>query len=187
MNVRHAPTVLLRTGAVAAVVAFALTGCTDGGSQRTEDGAAPSDARTHPSTAGTATSDAASPVPPTAPEPATTPIVIEVDGHQITGELDASATSASLVAQLPLTLSFSDFGGQEKLARLPAPLDLSGAPDRSAAPALTIGYYVPDQALILYYANVGSFSGIVPLGTYDSSDVLESQVDDLTVTLRTTE
>lgn len=55
------------------------------------------------------------------------------------------ATSVSLLAQLPLTLSFRDHGGQEKNSRLPAPLDLAGAPDGSDAAPLTIGYCVPNQ------------------------------------------
>ncbi|MEP7764232.1 cyclophilin-like fold protein [Sanguibacter sp. 25GB23B1] len=136
---------------------------------------------------GTPTPTPAGPAPSPAPVSTTTPIVIELDGHQTTGELDASATSASLVAQLPLTLPLRDFGGQEKLAELPVPLDLDGAPAGSAAPALTIGYYVPDQALILYYEDVGYFSGIVPLGTYDDAAALENRADELTITLRSAE
>ncbi|MFT2706125.1 cyclophilin-like fold protein [Clavibacter zhangzhiyongii] len=113
-----------------------------------------------------------------------TPIVIEVDGQQMPGELDGSATSASLIDQLPLTLPFRDYGGQEKVAELPAPLNLDGAPEGSDAPALAIGYYVPDQRLVLYYDDVSYYAGIVPLGTYDDTIGLEGRTDPFTVTIR---
>jgi hypothetical protein len=114
----------------------------------------------------------------------TTPIVIELQGKRIAGELDGSATSASLLAQLPLTLAFRDHGGQEKLAQLPAPLDLKGAPRGSEARPLTIGYYAPDQSLVLYYRHVGYFNGIVPIGTYENTDAVENQVDGFAATIR---
>ena len=111
------------------------------------------------------------------------PIVLEFDGWQIAGELDGSPTAASLLAQLPLTLTFGDYGGVEKFAELPEPLNLDGAPEGSAAAPLTIGYYVPDQRLILYYDSVGFFNGIVPIGTYEDSAAIEDQHDELTVTI----
>jgi hypothetical protein len=114
----------------------------------------------------------------------TMPIVLEFDGQEIAGELDGSPTAASLLAQLPLTLTFGDFGGVEKFAELPEPLSLDGAPEGSAAPPLTIGYYVPDQRLILYYDAVGFFNGIVPIGSYEDSAALQNQSADFTVTIR---
>jgi hypothetical protein len=103
------------------------------------------------------------------------------------GELDSSATSASLLAQLPLTLSFRDHGGQSEISELPDPLDLDGAPKGSGAAPLAIGYYVaehPEQSLVLYYQHVGYFHGITPIGTCENSDAIESQTDEFTVTIR---
>ncbi|MBT1665811.1 cyclophilin-like fold protein [Curtobacterium flaccumfaciens] len=94
-------------------------------------------------------------------------ITIELDGETLTGRLTDSATARALAARLPATLTFADYGGQEQIARLPAPLDTTGAPSTSDAPAGTIAYYVPDQSIVLYYTDVGSFSGIVPIGTVD--------------------
>jgi hypothetical protein len=119
----------------------------------------------------------------TEPTSATTPIIIELDGEEIAGELDDSPASASLIGQLPLTLSFHDYGGQEKVAELPAPLDLDGAPDGGDAEPLTIGYCVPDQRLVLYLDRVGYFAGIVPLGTFENADAVESQTSDFTVAI----
>ena len=126
--------------------------------------------------------------PPSAPAASrattSTPIVFDLDGTQVEGQLDDSAASRSLLAQLPLTVTFNDYGGQEIIGALPQPLDLDGAPDGSAAPALTIGYYVPQQSLVLYYESVGYFGGIVPLGTFEGSDAVEGLVGEVDVTIR---
>lgn len=96
-----------------------------------------------------------------------TPITIRIDGDTVTGTLSANAAARSLIEQLPLTLSFSDHGGQEKTAELPEPLSLDGVPAGDDADPLTIGYYAPAQALVLYYERVGYFPGIVRIGSFD--------------------
>lgn len=179
MNTRNrfSPQKALRPGLVAPVMvliatAVALAGCSynPGGS-----------AGTRPPSPGTPSGDPGA--APTA-RPATTPIVIELQGQKISGELDGGSTSDSLLARLPLILTFRDHGGQEKLAQLPAPLDLTGAPKGSEAAPLTIGYYAPDQSLVLYYRHVGYFNGIVPIGTYENTAAIENQVDGLAATIR---
>ena len=40
----------------------------------------------------------------------------------MTGTLSGNAAARSLIEQLPLTLSFRDYGGQEKIVKLRAPL-----------------------------------------------------------------
>ncbi|MGY4857296.1 cyclophilin-like fold protein [Cryobacterium sp. AP23] len=113
-----------------------------------------------------------------------TPIVFELDGEEIGGVLNDTATSTSLLAQLPLSLTFRDYGGQEKIAELPEYLSLEGASEGSAAAPMTIGYYAPQQSLVLYYDHVGYFAGIVPIGTYERTGAIESQAGNFTVTLR---
>ena len=155
----------------AAVIAAVLTlaGCAPGSAD-----SEPTAASTTPpaSDAGT---PATTPIPPTqTPEApvSETDITITVNGTTITGVLQASAATASLLAQLPLELSFEDFGGQEKIAALPAPLALDGMPSGSSAEPGTIGYYAPDQALVLYYESVGYYNGIIPLGTFADVDTV---------------
>ena len=96
-----------------------------------------------------------------------TPITIQIDGETVTSTLSGNAAARSLIEQLPLTLSFSDYGGKEKTADLPEPLSLDGVPAGDEADPLTIGYYAPDQALVLYYEHVGYFPGIVRIGSFD--------------------
>ncbi|WP_346958462.1 cyclophilin-like fold protein [uncultured Arthrobacter sp.] len=165
----------LQSGLVATAmvgIAVAVAGCSynAGGS-----------AETRPPSPGTPAGDPAAARTVTS---ATTPIVIELQGRRIAGELDGSATSASLLAQLPLTLAFRHHGGQEKLAQLPVPLDLAGAPAGSEAAPLTIGYYAPDRSLVLYYRHVGYFNGIVPIGTYQDTNAIENQADGFAATIR---
>ncbi|WP_306902473.1 cyclophilin-like fold protein [Arthrobacter pascens] len=85
--------------------------------------------------------------------------------------------------QLPLTLTFKDHGDQEKIAGLPTPLALEGMPAGSDAAPLTIGYYAPEQALVLYYKYVGRFNGIVPIGTFEDLAAIRDQAYGFTATL----
>lgn len=116
---------------------------------------------------------------PEAAEPSSGPasLTLQFGDLEVRATVEDSAAARSLLAQLPATLDFSDYGGQEKIATLSAPLDLSGAPDRAAAPAGTLGYYAPDQGLVLYYESVGAYSGIVPLGVFDDVEALGGASD----------
>ena len=98
--------------------------------------------------------------------PNETSITITVNSVTVAGALKNNAASASLLAQLPLELSFDDYNGQEKIADLPAPLALDGMPRGGSAEPGTIGYYAPNQAIVLYYDSVGYYSGIIPIGTF---------------------
>lgn len=106
-----------------------------------------------------------------------TTIAIAIAGRTVTGSLEQSATARALVAQLPLDLSFRDFGGQEKIADLPAALPVDGMPPGSAAEPGTIGYYAPDRVLVLYYEHVGYYTGIIPIGTFDDVAGIRDQGD----------
>jgi hypothetical protein len=117
----------------------------------------------------------------TAPE--NTPITMRIGDETITGTLSGNATARSLIRQLPLKLSFTDYGRQEKLAELPAPLSLDGVPSGDDADPLTIGYYAPGQVLVLYYEHVGYFSGIVRIGTFDDLGAIRYRNGGFTATL----
>ncbi|NYF12140.1 hypothetical protein HDC34_000434 [Pseudoclavibacter sp. JAI123] len=102
----------------------------------------------------------------------TTNITITMGDTTVRGTLDANAATADLIAQLPLELAFEDFGGQEKIATLPTALSLDGLPSGSDAPVGTLGYYAPDQGLVLYYESVGYYPGIIPLGTFEGVEAV---------------
>ena len=75
-----------------------------------------------------------------------TRIRITVGDRTIEARLHDNPTARSLIDQLPLTLDFSDYGGQEVLAEPPSPLTMEGAPAGESAPAGTIGWYAPGGA-----------------------------------------
>jgi hypothetical protein len=112
-----------------------------------------------------------------------TPITIRFDGQTVSGALSGNATAGSLIDQLPLTLSFSEFGGQEKHAELPKPLSLEGVPAGDDAEPLTIGYYAPSQTLVLYYEHVGHYTGIVRIGSFEDLAVIRGHSDRFEATL----
>ena len=134
-----------------------------------------------------------SPTPTTAPpettsaaataSPRAAPITIQIDGETVTGTLSGNTAARSLFQQLPLTLSFRNHGGQEKIAELPEPLSLEGVPAGDDADPLTIGYYAPDQALVLYYEHVGYFPGIVRIGSFDDLATIRDRTGGFTATL----
>lgn len=97
----------------------------------------------------------------------TTPIRIVVGDQTIDARLWDNPAAQSLIEQLPLTLDFSDYGGQEVLAESPQPLTMDGMPAGESAPTGTIGYYAPARVVVLYYADVAQFSGIVRIGELD--------------------
>lgn len=93
-----------------------------------------------------------------------TPIRITIEGESLDATLTDSPAARALADRLPLSLEFTDYGGQEVLTPMSPALPMEGMPDGESAPAGTIGYYAPDDVLVLYYADVGRINGIVRLG-----------------------
>lgn len=171
----------LKMRALAAIIVLVLplAGCStssNGTASTTEPPSSPLETPT----AADGTSSQPAPVPSSADS---TSITIDFDGGTVTGTLSSNATARSLIGQLPLTLSFRDYGGQEKIAELPEPLSLDGVPAGDSAEPLTIGYYAPDQALVLYYENVGYSRGIVRIGSFDNLAAIRDQTSDFTARL----
>ncbi|MEZ5087908.1 MAG: cyclophilin-like fold protein [Tessaracoccus sp.] len=113
-----------------------------------------------------------------------TPIRIVIGDESLDTTLSDNPAARSLLEQLPLTLDFRDYGGQEVLATPPQPLTMKGMPRGESAPAGTIGYYAPDDVIVLYYTDVPRYNGIVRLGTInDDYSVLEGWSSPRSVTI----
>lgn len=107
-----------------------------------------------------------------------TPVRITFGATTLAARLNDTSTARGLADQLPLTLSFRDHASQEKIAPLPRGLPLDGVPEGDDPIPGDIGYWVPDESLVLYYGDVGFYNGIVRIGTFDGDrDVLERQSD----------
>ena len=110
------------------------------------------------------------------------PITIAIADTVITARLADNPTARDLAAQLPLTLTFKDFNQVEKIAKLPRPLCLDGAPAGSDPDIRDIGYYAPSGDLVFYYGDVGYFNGIVGIGRFDTTmEQIEDQGDNFQV------
>ena len=93
----------------------------------------------------------------------------------------------SFVDQLALTVPFTDYGGQEKIAPLPRPLAMTGMPAGDHAERLDIGYYATGGVLVLYYTDVAYYRGIARLGHVhatvdDLKDILDGAVATIELT-----
>jgi len=163
------------------VLALPLAGCSAPSNDTDSGAASPSSPPETSSTAAGSSQPSQGSSAATAAEG--TPITIDIDGKTVTGTLSSSATACSLIEQLPLTLSFRDYGGQEKIADLPEALSLDGVPAGDSADPLAIGYYAPGQALVLYYESVGYSRGIVRIGSFDDLAAIRDRTDDFTATL----
>jgi hypothetical protein len=117
-----------------------------------------------------------------------TPIRVIIEDTVMTGRLWNNATARDLIAQLPLTLTFRDFNGVEKIAQLPRKLSMDGVPAGDDPFPRDIGYYNPSGNLVFYYDDVGYFTGIVRIGQFDGDmDAITSQTGNFTARIELTE
>lgn len=139
---------------------------------------------TSPSPSSTASPDRA----PDPASPATaaggTPIRVTVGGQVFSAELYDNPTARDLADQLPVTITVDDLHGLEKTGRLPRALTTDGVPAGSDPEINEIGYYAPGRNLVLYYGDVGYYTGIIRIGRFeDTIAAVADQPDGLTVTV----
>ena len=147
------------------------------------EGKQPSPRPTSPSPSGTASPDRATD-PGTPPALGVTPIRVAVGDQVFSAELYDNPTARDLADQLPLTITVDDLHGLEKTGRLPRALTTDGVPAGSDPEINEIGYYAPGRNLVLYYGDVGYFTGIIRIGRFaDSIDAMADQPDGVAVTV----
>lgn len=113
-----------------------------------------------------------------------TRITITIGADTYPGTLADNPTGRDLAAQLPLTLTFNDLNGVEKIAPLPHPLTTTGVPAGADPDINDIGYYSPSNDLVLYYGDVGYWNGIIRIGTLtEGMTTIARQPDGFTATI----
>ncbi|WP_199241537.1 cyclophilin-like fold protein [Serinibacter arcticus] len=117
----------------------------------------------------------------TVPEPTGTAVTLTIGEQRITATLNDSPAARALAQQLPLTLAFDDFNAVEKIARLETPLPMAGMPPGDDPEIADIGFYAPSGDLVLYYGDVGYYTGIARLGTFDDVAAIEAMTGPFTV------
>ena len=98
-----------------------------------------------------------------------TPIRVTVGDQTFTAELYDNPTAHDLADQLPLTLTMDDLNRLEKTGPLPRALTTDGVPRGSDPDINEIGYYAPGRDLVLYYGDVGYYTGIIRIGRFDEA------------------
>ena len=94
-------------------------------------------------------------------------IRIVIGETELTGRLFDNSTARDLKALLPVTLNFADLNGVEKSAPLPRKLAVDGMPAGDDPQTGDLGYWSPDGNLVLYYGDVGYWTGISRIGEID--------------------
>ena len=112
-------------------------------------------------------------------------IQLEFEGKYVKVGLEDNAASREFVAQLPLSLEFSDYVGKEKIAHLPKPLSVKN----TAGYDPQIGdlfYFAPWGNIGIFYAKQPPYNGLVYLGKVldsKSLEILKSQKKNFKVVL----
>ena len=118
------------------------------------------------------------------PESTGARVNVRIGDKTYTATMFNNPTANDLVSQLPLTLAFRDYAGQEKVSPAPRALTMQGVPRGDDPEINDFGYYAPSNSLVLYYSNVGYWDGIVRLGRFDSSiEAIRTLPDGFTVTI----
>lgn len=153
---------------------------------RTPEGTQPSPHPTGPTSSGTASPDGATdPASPATPAASGgTPIRVTVGDQVFSAKLYDNPTARDLADQLPLTVTVDDLHGLEKTGRLPRALTTDGVPAGSDPEIDEIGYYAPGRNLVLYYGDVGYYTGIIRIGRFETSiDAIADEPDGVAVTV----
>lgn len=118
------------------------------------------------------------------PESTGVRVNVRIGDKTYTAAMFNNPTANDLVSQLPLTLAFRDYAGQEKVSPAPRALTMQGVPRGDDPEMNDFGYYAPSNSLVLYYSNVSYWDGIVRLGRFESSiEAIRTLPDGFTVTI----
>ncbi|PFO06604.1 hypothetical protein COJ85_06760 [Bacillus sp. AFS076308] len=92
-------------------------------------------------------------------------------------------TSKDFLSLLPMTLTFEDYAGTEKISNLPKKLTKEDAPSGCDASVGNFTYYSPWGNLAIFYRDFGFANGLIKLGKIESGiEKLASMKGNFTVT-----
>ena len=82
--------------------------------------------------------------------------------------LEDNAATRDFLSMLPVTLTFQDYAGSEKISYLPRSLSTDGAPGTYDPAVGDLILYAPWGNLAVFYRDAGPSSGSVPMGHVES-------------------
>lgn len=89
-------------------------------------------------------------------------------GEQAVVVLDDHPAVRDLLSMLPITVTFEDYNGIEKIGYLPRKLHTEGSPSNCDPSIGTFAYYAPWGNLSVFYQDFRHSEGLVPLGRIES-------------------
>jgi hypothetical protein len=116
-------------------------------------------------------------------------IKLTFNNEEFTVKMYDNPTSRDFLSRLPLTLTFKEFGGFEKLTILDKELSTEDAPPGDDPEVGDFGYYAPWKDVNMYYKDWSYSGGLVKLGKIESdpeelTKKLQAIHDDFTVTIQ---
>jgi len=106
------------------------------------------------------------------------------NNEEVIVKMHDNPTSRDFLTLLPLTLTFRDYAGTEKVSDLPKRLSTEDAPSGSDPSVGDFTYYSPWGNLAIFYRDFGYASGLIILGKIESGiEKLARMNDDFTVTI----
>ncbi len=110
------------------------------------------------------------------------------NNEEVIVKMHDNPTSRDFLTLLPLTLTFRDYAGTEKVSDLPKRLSTEDAPSGSDPSVGDFTYYSPWGNLAIFYRDFGYASGLIILGKIESGiEKLARMNDDFTVTIELTD
>lgn len=111
-------------------------------------------------------------------------IRLAFNNTEIIVKMNDNPASLDFVKKLPLTLTFKDYAGTEKISYLPQKLSTEGSPSGYDPSVGELAYYAPWGNICFYYRDFGYSNGLVPLGSIESGmESLTSLDGDFKVTI----
>ena len=111
-------------------------------------------------------------------------IIVAFDGGEISIKLYDNPTSKAFLEQLPLTLTFEEFSGFEKLSYPPEKLTTEEASSGYVPARGDFAYYSPWGNVTMFYADHTYSAGLVKLGEIESGvELLDSIHEDFPVSI----
>lgn len=105
-------------------------------------------------------------------------------GEQAVVVLDDHPAVRDLLSMLPMTVTFEDYNGMEKIGYLQRKLHTEGSPSNCDPSVGTFAYYAPWGNLSVFYRDFRHSEGLVPLGRVVSGmDGLARMQGDVSVRL----
>lgn len=89
-------------------------------------------------------------------------------GEQAVVVLDDHPAVRDLLSMLPMTVTFEDYNGIEKIGYLQRKLHTEGSPSNCDPSVGTFAYYAPWGNLSVFYQDFRHSEGLVPLGRIES-------------------